>query len=120
MLIDEVGDITITNDGATILKLLDVDHPTAKIMVELAQLQDDEVGDGTTTVVLLCAAMLEGALNLYSHKVHPTNIINGFRVACREVCKYIKNKMVLNVDKLDESYIINAASTAMSSKLINR
>uniref|UniRef100_A0A095B463 T-complex protein 1 subunit alpha n=1 Tax=Schistosoma haematobium TaxID=6185 RepID=A0A095B463_SCHHA len=119
MLVDDVGDVTITNDGATILKLLDVEHPAAKILVQLAQLQDEEVGDGTTSVVILAAALLKNADELISRFVHPTIVINGYRLACREACKYIQEHMAYDVNKLGKAGLINVARTAMSSKLIN-
>nr|Q94757.1 RecName: Full=T-complex protein 1 subunit alpha; Short=TCP-1-alpha; AltName: Full=CCT-alpha [Schistosoma mansoni]AAA99815.1 T-complex polypeptide 1 alpha subunit [Schistosoma mansoni] len=119
MLVDDVGDVTITNDGATILKLLDVEHPAAKILVQLAQLQDEEVGDGTTSVVILAAALLKNADELISRFVHPTTVINGYRLACREACKYIQEHMAYDVNKLGKAGLINVARTAMSSKLIN-
>ncbi|KAH8859328.1 T-complex protein 1 subunit alpha [Schistosoma japonicum] len=119
MLVDDVGDVTITNDGATILKLLDVEHPAAKILVQLAQLQDEEVGDGTTSVVILAAALLKNADELISRYVHPTIVINGYRLACREACKYIQEHMACDVSKLGKAGLINVARTAMSSKLIN-
>ena len=72
MLVDDIGDVTITNDGATILKLLEVEHPAAKILVELAELQDREVGDGTTSVVVLAAELLRRANDLVRQKIHPT------------------------------------------------
>ncbi|CAL8086666.1 unnamed protein product [Calicophoron daubneyi] len=119
MLVDDVGDVTITNDGATILKLLDVEHPAAKILVQLAQLQDEEVGDGTTSVVILAAALLKGADELISRFVHPTTIINGYRLACREACKYIQEQLMFDVSKLGKAGLISAARTSMSSKLIS-
>lgn len=119
MLVDDVGDVTITNDGATILKLLDVEHPAAKILVQLAQLQDEEVGDGTTSVVILAATLLKFADELNSRYVHPTTIISGYRLACREACKYIQEHLKCDVTKLGKQGLINAARTAMSSKLIN-
>merc|ERR1712147_234971 len=73
MLVDDIGDVTITNDGATILKLLEVEHPAAKILCELADLQDQEVGDGTTSVVIIAAELLKNANNLIKHKLHPTS-----------------------------------------------
>ena len=76
-------DVTITNDGATILKLLEVEHPAAKILCELADLQDQEVGDGTTSVVILAAELLKGANELVTQKIHPTSIISGYRLACK-------------------------------------
>ncbi|GBF88190.1 T-complex 1 subunit alpha, partial [Raphidocelis subcapitata] len=84
MLVDDVGDVTVTNDGATILKLLEVEHPAAKILVELADLQDQEVGDGTTSVVILAAELLRRANDLVRNRIHPTNIISGYRLAMRE------------------------------------
>lgn len=78
-------DVTITNDGATILKLLEVEHPAAKILCELADLQDQEVGDGTTSVVILAAELLKGANELVTQKIHPTSIISGYRLACKLV-----------------------------------
>lgn len=119
MLVDDVGDVTITNDGATILKLLDVEHPAAKILVQLAQLQDEEVGDGTTSVVILAATLLKFADELISRYVHPTTIISGYRLACREACKYIHEHLKCDVNKLGKQGLINVARTSMSSKLIN-
>ena len=73
----------MTNDGATILKLLEVEHPASKVLCELADLQDQEVGDGTTSVVILAAEFLRGANELVRQKIHPTSIISGFRLACK-------------------------------------
>lgn len=118
MLVDDVGDVTITNDGATILKLLDVEQPAAKVLVQLAQLQDDEVGDGTTSVVVLAAEFLRNADELIVQKIHPTTIMSGYRLACREACKFIQNNLVLDSDALGKSCLVNVAKTSMSSKLI--
>ena len=71
--------MTVTNDGATILKLLEVEHPAAKVLCELAQLQDEEVGDGTTSVVIIAAELLRAADELIKQKIHPTTIINGYK-----------------------------------------
>ena len=87
MLVDDIGDTTVTNDGATILNLLEVEHPAGKVLVELAQLQDKEVGDGTTSVVILAAELLRRANDLVGMKIHPTSIISGYRLAQREAIK---------------------------------
>merc|ERR1712137_1088404 len=83
MLVDDIGDVTITNDGATILKQLEVEHPAAKVLVELANLQDSEVGDGTTSVVIIAAELLKRANELVKNNIHPTTIIAGYRQAMR-------------------------------------
>src|SRR5918911_4234113 len=81
MLVDNLGDVTITNDGATILKEIDVQHPAAKMMVEISKATDNEVGDGTTSVVILAGALIEKAEELIAKDVHPTVIVDGYRMA---------------------------------------
>ncbi|GAB2229004.1 hypothetical protein Droror1_Dr00023138 [Drosera rotundifolia] len=118
MLVDDIGDVTITNDGATILKMLEVEHPAAKVLVELAELQDKEVGDGTTSVVIVAAELLKRANDLVRNKIHPTSIISGYRLAMREACKYVDEKLAVKVEKLGKDSLVNCAKTSMSSKLI--
>src|SRR5215510_7996306 len=83
MLVDSLGDVTITNDGATILKEIDVQHPAAKMLVEISKATDNEVGDGTTSAVVLAGALLENAESLILQEVHPTIIVDGYRKAAQ-------------------------------------
>jgi len=117
MLVDEIGDVTITNDGATILKQLEVEHPAGKVLVELADLQDQEVGDGTTSVVIIAAELLKRANELVRNHIHPTTIISGYRLAMRQAVQYIKSDLAFPVDT-DGDIILQAAKTSMSSKIL--
>merc|ERR1711998_288507 len=93
MLVDDIGDVTITNDGATILKQLEVEHPAARVLVELSNLQDQEVGDGTTSVVILAAELLKRANELVKNSIHPTTIMTGYRLAMKESVKFIASTL---------------------------
>lgn len=115
MLVDEIGDVTITNDGATILSKLDIEHPAAKVLVELAQLQDQEVGDGTTSVVIVAAELLKRANELVKGNIHPTVVMAGYRLAMKEAVKYIKSNLMVESEKLDRVNLINAGEPPMAS-----
>ena len=118
MLVDSFGDVTITNDGATMLKEMDVQHPAAKMMVEVSKTQDDEVGDGTTSVVVLTGEFLGKALELMNKKIHPTVIIDGYRDAQEQALKYL-DEIAINVDPMDKVILKKVARTSMASKLIH-
>ncbi|KAJ1272160.1 hypothetical protein BS78_06G181700 [Paspalum vaginatum] len=98
VLVDDICDVTITNDGATILKMLEVEHPAAKVLVELAELQDREVGGGTTSIIIIAAELLKRGNDLVKNKIHPTSIISGYRSQCSH-CKQYR----LTIRALDES-----------------
>lgn len=118
MMVDDIGDVTVTNDGATILTLLDVEHPAGKIMVDLAHQQDREVGDGTTSVVLIAAELLRRANELMKNRIHPTTIITGYRLALREAVRFMAENISIKVDTLSKDALMSIARTSMSSKLI--
>ena len=116
MLVDSMGDVTITNDGVTILKEVDVEHPAAKMMVELAKTQDNECGDGTTTAVVLAGELLRQAQDLLDANVHPTIISNGYRMAATEAKRVLK-KNAIDITATDDRKVLKRiAKTSMSSK----
>jgi len=118
MLVDSVGDVVITNDGVTILKEIDVQHPAAKMVVEVAKTQDEEVGDGTTTAAILAGEFLKNALSLIDSKVHPTVIAKGYRMASERAVE-ILDSLGITVDADDVETLTNIAMTAMMSKSIS-
>jgi chaperonin GroEL (HSP60 family) len=117
MLVDSLGDITITNDGAAILNEIDVEHPAAKMMVEIAKTQDDMVGDGTTTTVVLASELLKKAEELLDQNIHPTLLVSGYRKAAQKAIEVIE-KVALPVDIDDKKTLLKVALTSMSSKAI--
>jgi thermosome len=118
MLVDSMGNITITNDGATILKEMDVQHPAAKMMVEIAKSVDEEVGDGTTSSVILAGALLEKAEELIEKGIHPTIIVDGFQEAMRKSLE-ILDKIAEDVRVDDEVILRDIAKTSMESKIVS-
>ncbi|MEW6069295.1 MAG: TCP-1/cpn60 chaperonin family protein, partial [Candidatus Thermoplasmatota archaeon] len=89
MLVDSMGDVVITNDGVTILKEIDVEHPAAKMLVEVAKTQDQQCGDGTTTAVILAGELLKNAESLVDQNIHPTIIVSGYRLASNKACEIL-------------------------------
>ena len=117
MLVSSFGDVSITNDGATIMKELDVEHPAAKMLVEVAKAQDNEVGDGTTTAVVLAGELLAKAEDLLNQNIHPTVIIDGYKKAS-EKAQEILEKMAVPVSINDDKRLIDVAMTSMGSKSV--
>jgi len=115
MLVDGMGDIVITNDGATILKELDIEHPAAKMVVEVAKTQDNECGDGTTTAVVIAGELLKKSESLIDQNVHPTVISNGFRLASQEAVRVLKD-IGFQVSPTDKKTLRLIAQTAMTGK----
>ncbi|MDH5482375.1 MAG: thermosome subunit beta [Candidatus Bathyarchaeota archaeon] len=117
MLIDSLGDITITNDGAAILDEIEVDHPAAKMMVEVAKTQDDMVGDGTTTAVVLAGELLKKAEELLDQNIHPTILVSGYRKAVQKAMETI-DRTAVSVDVEDRATLRKVALTSMASKAV--
>ncbi len=118
MLVDSFGDVVITNDGATILKEMEIQHPAAKFVVELAKVQDDEVGDGTTTVVIIAGELLKQAEELLSQDVHASIIVEGYRKATEKALSSL-DKLAIKVDLNDREMLKQGVQTSMSSKVIS-
>jgi archaeal chaperonin len=119
MLVDGLGDVTITNDGATILKEIDVQHPAAKMMVEISKATDNEVGDGTSSVVVLAGALIEKAEELITKDVHPTIIVDGYRKSALKSIE-IYNHLAQKIDPGNKSELIRVARTSMQTKLVSK
>ncbi len=115
MLVDSVGDVTITNDGAEILKLLDIDNVAANMMVNIAKSIDEDIGDGTTTAVIFSAALLGNALELIEQNVHPKPITHGYKLAADRALKLV-NELAAKISQDDDKILMDAARTAMNSK----
>ncbi|XP_075217452.1 chaperonin containing TCP1 subunit 5 [Lycorma delicatula] len=121
MMISPDGDVTVTNDGATILKMMDVDHEIAKLMVQLSQSQDDEIGDGTTGVVVLAGALLEQAEQLIDKGIHPIRIADGFELAAQHAVSNLeKIADSFPVDPNNLEHLIQTAMTTLGSKIVNK
>jgi thermosome len=118
MLVDTLGDVTITNDGATILKEIDVQHPAAKMMVEVAKSVDNEVGDGTTSSVVLAGSLLEKAEELITKNVHPTVVVEGFRKASQKAVETLR-EIATKVEPTDKQFLNKIARTSMASKIVS-
>ena len=117
MLVDGFGDVTISNDGATILDEMEVQHPAAKMLVEVAKTQDDEVGDGTTTAVVLSGELLTKAQALIDKDVHATVIVDGYQAAGEKSLEYIR-KLAIKVNPNDKGMLKKVAQVALASKLL--
>jgi thermosome len=113
MLVDSLGDIVVTNDGVTILKEMDIEHPAAKMLVEVAKTQEDEVGDGTTTAVIIAGELLKKAENLLDQDIHPTIVAMGYRQAAEKAQEILN---VISIDADDRDTLLKVAMTAMTGK----
>jgi thermosome len=117
MLVDSFGDVTITSDGRTILDEMDVQHPAAKMLVEVAKAQDNEAGDGTTSAVIIAGELLNKAEELIDKNIHPTIIIDGYKKAAEKALETLE-KIAIPVDLKTHEYLKKAAMTSMASKLV--
>jgi thermosome len=119
MLVDSLGDVTITNDGATMLKEIDVQHPAAKMLVEVSKTTDNEVGDGTTSAVVLAGALLEKAEELLDKDVHPTVIVDGYSKAAKKAIEALQD-VAEKVTPNDKEWLVKVARTSMQTKLVSK
>lgn len=117
MLVDPTGDVTITNDGATILKEMDIEHPVAKMLVEVAKSVDNEAGDGTKSVVVLAGSLIENAEELFDKDIHPAIVVEGFREASKKAIEFLKD-ISIKIDPKDKAFLNKVAITTIASKLV--
>ncbi|MHA1637287.1 MAG: TCP-1/cpn60 chaperonin family protein, partial [Candidatus Thorarchaeota archaeon] len=117
MLVDSLGDVTITNDGASILKEIDVQHPAAKMLVEVSKSQDSETGDGTTTSVVIAGELLKRAQELLEKKIHPTIIVGGYQKAALKASKILE-EIGVTMEGIDKNILTKIAETSMNSKSV--
>jgi thermosome len=117
MLVDSFGDVTVTSDGRTILDEMDIQHPAAKMLVEVAKAQDNEAGDGTTSAVIIAGDLLNRAEELIDKNIHPTIIIDGYKKAAEKALETLE-KLAIPVDLTKQDFLKKAAVTAMASKLV--
>ena len=121
MLVSQDGDVTVTNDGATIVENMNIEHPIAKLLVELSKSQDDESGDGTTGVVVLAGALLEQAQKLLDKGIHPLKIIEGFDKACEYALEHLDSiSTEIDLKENDHENLKKAAKTALCSKVVSK
>ncbi len=118
MMVSPDGEVTVTNDGATILNMMDIDNQIAKLMVELAKSQDDEIGDGTTGVVVLAGALMEHAEALLDKGIHPIRIADGYEMAAKVACENLdKTAIGYPIDLNNLEPLIQTAMTTLGSKM---
>jgi len=115
MIVDDLGDVIISNDGATILSEMSIDHPAGKMMVEVAKTQDDEVGDGTTTAVIIAGGLLEKAEKLLNDEIHPSIIVKGYRLAAEKAKQYYA-EISEDISLKDNAALKQIALTSMTGK----
>ncbi|MEM2925013.1 MAG: thermosome subunit alpha [Methanocellales archaeon] len=115
MLVDSLGDVVITNDGVTILKEMDIEHPAAKMMVEVSKTQDQEVGDGTTTAVVIAGELLGNAEKLIDQRIHPTVVVSGYKLAAKKAEEILRS-IAIDVDINNEKLLKQVALTAITGK----
>jgi archaeal chaperonin len=118
MIVSPIGDVTITDDGATVLKEIEIEHPAAKMIVELAKSVDNEVGDGTTSAVVVAGALIEKAEELITKRVHPTVIVEGFKKASQKAIDTLRD-LAVKVNPEDKDFLTKIAQTSMASKIVS-